>query len=402
MKGSHYLSELIDLDTMKVNAINMVKAPTGSGKTYFALHSIPEKCFNTIHEAVYLIDTINGKEQILKNYNAIPYNYDWAREVMDDGQWFCKDTSIVIMTYAKFGSLTMNYPSFENRFKYIICDELHNLPRFEAFSERPNYHSIAKTAIERAVQNDTTIVVGLTATPNRVKKTFGVEYNEVPIDQEKVRQYSVDEVQHYTDIAKVLEHESRDCTGLCFTPQIGKMQVIEQTAKDLGYSPICIWSTENKDHPMNAEQLRVRDSILNEYTLPEQYNLLIINASSETSIKIKSHIDYAIINSHDIDTQVQVRGRVNSDLECVYLPVDKNNAIITVPDKYLGVKLFQPDRRKLCAELNIRESRNNRCCGWTTIHRLLQDQDYIITEGREDNLRYVIITPPSQMCIVPL
>lgn len=402
MKGSHYLSELIDLSTMKVNALNMVKAPTGSGKSYFALHYIPEQCSNAFHEAVYLIDTINGKEQILKNYNAVPYNYKWASEVMDDGQWFCEDSQMVIMTYAKFGSLSIRYPDFENGFKYIICDELHNLPRFALIGERPNYHTIAKSAIERVVKNESTTVIALTATPNRVKKSFHVEYNEIPIDQEQLRQYSVDEVQYFTDIGKVLEHESRDCIGLCYAVQIGPMKDIEQKAKELGYHPICIWSVTNAKHPMTPEQLQARDSILNDYIIPEQYNLLIINASCETSIKIKSHVDYAIINSSDTDTQIQVRGRVNSDLECVYLPANKDNAVITVPEKFLGVKLFQAEKRKLCDELNIRDSRNNRRCGWTSIHRLLQDQDYIITEGREDNLRYSIITVPSQNCMVPL
>lgn len=43
---------------------------TGSGKTYFALHEISSLCQNALHQAVYLIDTINGKEQILRNYNA--------------------------------------------------------------------------------------------------------------------------------------------------------------------------------------------------------------------------------------------------------------------------------------------------------------------------------------------
>ena len=71
LKGSKYLSQLIDLYTLKTDALNIIKAPTGSGKSYFALtaipHSIGEKA---LWQVVYLIDTINGKDQILRNYNA--------------------------------------------------------------------------------------------------------------------------------------------------------------------------------------------------------------------------------------------------------------------------------------------------------------------------------------------
>ena len=41
MRGSKHLSELIDLSALKIDALNIVKAPTGSGKTYFALTAIP-------------------------------------------------------------------------------------------------------------------------------------------------------------------------------------------------------------------------------------------------------------------------------------------------------------------------------------------------------------------------
>lgn len=75
-------------------------------------------------------------------------------------------------------------------------------------------------------------------------------------------------------------------------------------AKEMGFSPICIWSTANKAYPMTEEQLSVRESILKDYTIPEAYNLLIINSSSETSIKIKSSVDYVIVNSTNQDTQV--------------------------------------------------------------------------------------------------
>lgn len=66
MKGTKYLSELVDCSALQKEKLNVIKAPTGSGKTYFALQHIPSLTEDAIHEVVYLIDTINGKEQIVR------------------------------------------------------------------------------------------------------------------------------------------------------------------------------------------------------------------------------------------------------------------------------------------------------------------------------------------------
>lgn len=68
------------------------------------------------------------------------------------------------------------------------------------------------------------------------------------------------------------------------------MKELNALAVKLGYFPICIWSTSNQDHPMTDEQHTVREQILKNFIIPEKYNLLIINASCATSIKIKSRV----------------------------------------------------------------------------------------------------------------
>ena len=166
----------------------------------------------------------------------------------------------------------------------------------------------------------------------------------------------------------------------------------EKKAKKMGFSPICIWSTNNNDHRMNAEQLEARRSILEEWTIPPQYDLLIINSSSETSLKIKSHVDYVIVNSSNPDTQIQVRGRINSDLQTLYLPTN-DVPTVNVPSEFLGKRLFRDEKQKLIDKLNLRNPANNRPYGWPTIRNILIDNDYNVTDGRSGNLRYAIIEP---------
>ena len=49
MIGTKYLSEAVDINNLETEKLNIIKAPTGSGKTYFALHEISSLCQNALH-----------------------------------------------------------------------------------------------------------------------------------------------------------------------------------------------------------------------------------------------------------------------------------------------------------------------------------------------------------------
>lgn len=389
MTGSRYLSELVDVSRLRRNKLNIITAPTGCGKTYFALHHIPNLVDNAHLRVVYLIDTVNGKEQILDHYNAIREYYGWTEVVSGKGINVDNENKPVVLTYARFGMILEEYPEFYNEFSYIICDELPSLIRFQGFEPKPNNHSVALEGLQKAVRCSRATVIALTATPDTLSQYFSKSYL-VPIDQRELIQYAVKNTVQFHTLADVLCQVSTDSVGLCYVSRISQMIDFFQKAQQQGFSPIAIWSVNNTDHPMTEEQLSARESILRNYTIPPQYNLLIINSSSETSIKIKSHVDYVVVHSTNSDTQIQVRGRVNNDLDTLFLP-GKSAPIMNIPEKYLGVKLFTTEKKELIKELNIR-NQNNRLCGWTTIKRYLVDNDYIITEERDKNRRYNIIT----------
>ena len=394
MVGTKFLSELIDCSGLKKDSLNIIKAPTGSGKTYFALTHITSLVEDAHHNVVYLIDTINGKEQILQNYNAVADNRMWIADVEGEGLWFVPDDKVVIMTYAKFGYILMKRPDFHTHFDYIICDELHNLPKFIGYSTLPNSHSIAKDGLEKAVANDRTIVIALTATPSSIPDAFRVPTFTVPVDDSQLIRYETKEVIPYTNLTYLLSSFDPAETGICYVSRISMMEELYEEAKQQGLSPIAIWSVRNKEHPMTVEQTIARRIILDTYTIPSRYNFLIINASAETSIKIKSPVDYVVVHSSNVDTQIQVRGRVNSDLKRIYLPATDDTPIV-VPEEYLGKQLFSADRSALCEILNQRNP-SNRLLKWTSIKPLLLNYDYLITEGRYENKRYAIITRPPE------
>ena len=392
MIGTKYLSEVVSLDTLAKDKLNIVKAPTGSGKTYFALTAIPATLTDAAHKVVYLIDTINGREQILKNYNARPIYRYWEVEVNGEALSFDDDDRIVIITYAKFGVLMAKYPNFHEQFEYIICDELHSLINFQGFGEyRPNLHTIAKDGIEKAVLNGHTKVIALSATPDRIKREFEAPTFDVPIDDSDLIQYETKQVIPYTNLDYLLTALDPMETGICYVSRITTMKIVEENARWEGLNPISIWSIRNSDHPLSEEQMRVRKHILDNFEIPAEYNLLIINASSETSLKIKSPVDYVIVHSNEAETQIQVRGRVNSDLSCLYLPNDDPTAL-TVPDDFLNRPLFKEDTDKLCEILNQRNECGRRYSWRKPLKEQLIECGYSITEGRKNYRRFSLIT----------
>lgn len=123
--------------------------------------------------------------------------------------------------------------------------------------------------------------------------------------------------------------------------------------------------------------------------LPPQYDMVIINASSETSISIYGKVDYIIIHRSDKETQIQVRGRYRDTLQTLYLL--NYDAPIKVPSEFMDRDLFTEEKSELCAILNIHDS-NGRRVGWTTVKKKLVEAGYKVTERRYNSRRYAVIS----------
>ena len=117
--------------------------------------------------------------------------------------------------------------------------------------------------------------------------------------------------------------------------------------------------------------------------------MVIINASSETSISIYGKVDYIIIHRSDEDTQTQVRGRYRDTLQTLY--VLKYDGPIKVPSEFLDRDLYTEDKKELCNHLNIHDAKGRRV-GWTTIKKKLNEAGYTLTERHPGNRRCTVIS----------
>jgi len=347
---------------------------------------------------VYLIDTQNGRDQIVSANSDIAAHYSdvWLDKVLNGWEMFSEDPQedkIVVMTYAKFGAIAKKYPEFAfGTFDYIICDEIHNLPRFMRFGgadgEDKNWYEYAKIQLEEIVSWSGTTVIGLSATPSKAEEKMECKIANITVDED-VFQLETKEKITYTNKVLLLDDIQAGQKGLAYFHRVSEMQEFCAAATQRGIKAICIWSAGSRTHSMNQAQLQARNHILEKKELPPQYDLVIINASSETSISIFGKVDYIIVHCQDEDTQTQVRGRYREALQTLF--VLNYDVEIKVPTDFVGRDLFTEEKAELCAILNIHDSQGRRV-GWTTVSRKLKESGYTLTERRYNSRRCVVIS----------
>ena len=185
-----------------------------------------------------------------------------------------------------------------------------------------------------------------------------------------------------------MEQLSPKDKGIVYIERVTGMKEFKKTAEAKGFRVICIWSVYQEKNPMNEEQRRVREYIITHEELPPEYDMVILNASSETGINIYGQVDYIVIHSQMPETRTQVRGRYRQDLERLYL-LDYQS--IQVPEEYLDRELSAEERMALCQTLAIRNE-NGRIVKWTTVRSTLAAAGYSVVESRRNSKRYYVIT----------
>ena len=192
MENTKFLAQAIHEEEICDGQLNMVKAPVGSGKTTWALHHLAKELESPL-DIVYLIDTRNGNEQIVSANSDIAAHYNdvWLDKVMNGWEMFSEEPQedkIVVMTYAKFGVLAKKHPDFGYKFDYVICDEIHNLPKFMAFGgedgEDKNWYQWAMERITELVDLSGARIIGLSATPSKVEKHMVCPISYITVDED--------------------------------------------------------------------------------------------------------------------------------------------------------------------------------------------------------------------------
>lgn len=392
------MEDVLDTSAFCPGTFNLIVAPCGCGKTTAAINKIAALA-SAPRKALFLIDTRNGNERLAMN-DALTKPYTFfemyaGTAALPFGEEDLPD-KIVVTTYAQFGVWVSREPAFAARFDIIICDEAHNIVVFPTFSPQPNFASIARDAICEAAQRGKTLVVGMTATPEPLER-LNCPINRIPIDASNLRQYENRNTVAYSSLRQTIEGLPSDAKGALYVPHIRMMKKCEELAIAAGRKPICVWSLANAEHPMNEEQLAARRYILENEALPPQYDLFILNGSCETSINIRSHMDFFIVHNANPTHITQARGRYRGDLETLYCFDRDAEEPLIVPQEFLEIRLYKEEQEHLRLSLGLAKDRSGHPYPKGKMYERLEVSGYRIEHKRYNNRHYVMIFDKSPL-----
>lgn len=395
------------MSDLKYGRINLIKSNCGSGKSYFSIHTLAEQASDLSH-VVYLTDSVAMRDKLSHEINCKRYEPS-DKDILNGKLIHFDKGKIVVMTYAKMGLLLKYFPNTFDAVEIIICDEIHRIKDFIEMSRKDTKKHfpgvkdeeidywlsvscgayLASNYIERmaaglSLTNDEKnvkqkLVVALSATPTKAYALFSNYINDIRLNAQTIA-YETFHTIYYTNLGSALCNIPKGMKTICYVPFIRDILKSVELVQGRGLKAIGIWSINNKQHPMNEEQLKVREHILVQEELPEEYDFIFINSSYETAINIKGDVDCIIIHSTDKDTQVQVRYRYRGDLEVQYLLMDSNEvSSLKIPTDFLNTYLDKEKKKELCEFLNFRNNSGHKV-GWPTTKKYLIEAGFEIKD----------------------
>ena len=401
MKGTKYLSDVLDVSLFEKGCMNVVKAPCGSGKTTCAINKIVPLASSPL-KAIYLIDTRIGKER-LSHEEGLHAPTPFYENIIASGNTKFVNSddrdSVAVTTYAQFGVWCSRNPDFAERYEYIICDEPHNLVLFSKIKNKEvcdiESHKIAKMAIESAVRNGKVMVVAISATPEALEE-MKCPLKYIPIDDTDLRHYEEKNIIPYARIEDVLNSIPLGLRGGLYVKHVEPMKKFAEILRVRGFNPLMIWSDQNKDHILSKEQIDARQYIIDNEAVPDEYDVFLFNATAETAINIRSHMDFFIAN-HPGNTHItQSRGRYRNDLETLYILDRRSPYVVVVPDEFLDKALFREELKELRARLDLVKDEKGHEVSIENMLRIISDSGYSYEKGTKNRRKTYIIHKEEQ------
>lgn len=403
-----YLSKVIQPEQFKRGQANIVIAPCHSGKTTAAVTKIASMA-STNEKVLFLIDTTAGKQALLKREETAKYTERWLEEIQHE--WWgelLSGNGIRVMTYHQLGYQLQEHPDFMKNIEIVVCDEMHNLIKFMNIEWAQNKQSIedgwgsmgkpCEVALEKLCeiatkQEDAPLLVIITATVNAVSTAF--DSRNVPTEYFDYTQMAhcdhSEEIVYYDDLNDVLD-KLEDDRAIIYIPTIHAMKKAAERADNGWRNICCLWGVHNIDHVMTEEQCKVRDAILTTRRIPEDIDLLFINAAYETSINIDNEdFQVVIVHSSNPDVQTQVRGRLRHDIKRLYLH-DSNHEHIGnyFSEEYLDKFLAANETRAIAEKMNLRNDKGQQL-KWPSVRDKLVSDGYTVDYVKQSGVRGYII-----------
>ena len=394
--GELYLSDVINIEKPKFNSNNLIIAPVGSGKSTLIennlMKNIKGTCLMLVsntHLKESLVST-NEEERKLKADRTFTTN---KKAIYGEG-----DSERLVMTYAEFGKRLLDKDKYLNNIKHIYCDEIHSLPEYETYGKSWELIHAIQYLFEKQEGKK---IFYFTATDESLillKDKYKMIMSEIKIfdyrDYPNIKKYTsleIEKINHFRQIRNILiERNYKEdflkygYKGLIFTKLINTMKTLEEMLIEEGFTPLVLWSVNNKDNPMSEEQLKARDELMKTEKIPKPYNFLIINGAMREGWNLKDNkVQLAIMNTISETDQIQARGRIRSNIAKLIIKDEKelntDSREIEVKEKFLNRPLDKNDKEELCIDLNIVDNRGI-LVKWERVKKILINNDYVVDD----------------------
>lgn len=424
--------------------LNILNGHAGSGKTKFIFGDFLENTYkyvdgigtkkysDNLDRVLYVCDTNMLKESILKEteemcITKILQKGDLKKAIKNKTleQILEGDIGFVkVITYSTLSFLLNSKECEKLLTKYfdcIIMDEMHNLikyaNRFDS-DKKKTYENVIDY-LPTLAQN--LLLIGISATPQRI--FTGLELRELAVissavftgeELKRIKKYTekntyefayaINEIKCLNILKKF--NKEHNYKILIYTNTVATCEKYKRMLIEYGgYKAEWLCSINNKivnettgkeELRMSEEQINIREQLIETGMLPEDLDVLIINAAYETGWNLRDkNIKMVIIDDLDYDSQIQARNRVRNDIEIlrVKVPVDEDGEIIDydqyknsyltgrgvieyklancIEEKYIGVKLSTEDKKYLVDRYASRWC-DKKSINWQTFRRDLK------------------------------
>jgi len=389
-----YLGQLLDRDGVEYSSNNLIKSPTGSGKTHFIINGL-NKAYSG--KKLLLVSLTSLKDK----YGDIEGSYvtqDLRRKALN-----ITDESIYVMTYAEFGHKVKWNRDFMYEFSVVYCDEIHSLFKFYFINKNHNLGAAISLLFDK---HEGITIFYFTATTHELDKFIDREYSDLYryvniidyYDNEDIvrqRVYTKDKFAGKDGIKAIIDNledfKEAGKKGFIYNERIDGMKDIEEHLVKKGYKVASIWSVNNEERPMTTEQMFVRDYLLKHEVYPKGYDFIIINGAMVEGWNLKDKIELAILNTLDPTALEQAQGRIRGDIPQLHVRAEADSTPIDVRimsrekttgvvEDVLGLELDNEMKEELAIDLDIRREENNKLVKWRGISSVLKKNGYKIED----------------------
>lgn len=406
--GKLYLGEILARDKVKFGSNTAIYSPTGSGKS-----TVIEDRLSTLKgHHLLLVSTSNLKKTFLVEFGNSDMNiYTTQCKEKYEG----KEIRTYLMTYSELSGLIKSRNDFVEKFNEIHCDEIHSLYDYSEYkSKNPLTHAI-KYLFNKQENKQ---IFYYTATREKMdilnSKQPGIFDDVVFLDylnHPEIKRYYVHSLYGFRHLEQTRVHlkalrkgnlnkkeyaesviygpkqkrsvDKADSKGFAYARTISSMKVMEKVLIEEGFTPLLLWSENNKDYVLSEEQVKADKELIETNKIPEGYDFLIINSAYREGWGLKDpSVKLVIINTTDETDHIQALGRLRQDTS-ILLSRDNDSEETEVDKDVVGNKVNKPltakDKDILCEELGI-FSKNGVPAKWKTIKILLENNGYEIKD----------------------